>query len=88
MKRKPSRFPVIIIEGGLVQGYLQPLGKKGWVAPEYELLDFDMLEQDPPEDIVDRWNSFTPELQAYIQKFHEYEYGLFQEAIASVDARD
>ena len=86
--KKPERFPVIIIEGGLVQGFLAPEGKEGWTSPMYELIDFDMFDGTPAEDIVDQWNCFTPQLQAYIEKFHQFEYDQFMRAVQEIDERE
>jgi hypothetical protein len=80
--------PVIVVEGGIVQDVfaLDASQPNGYRDLAHTLVDYDIFEGDPAEDIAARWNGFPGELQAYFAKHLPREYGMFQEAVKEAQA--
>ena len=77
---------VVFVEGGIIQTLLalDPRAKDGYRELEYELVDYDIFEGTPAEDIAEKWNSFSPELQLYFETRLTDERARFLAAVAAL----
>jgi len=71
---------VIFIEGGLVQdvGRVRP---SGFLAVEYDLVDYDVLDQNSPADVKEYWDRRSDEAKEYLKNFVPDSYDAFQKAM-------
>ena len=84
----PASEPVVFVEGGGVQAVLIPDASalKGYREPVYELVDYDMFENEPDENIQNCWENFSTPLKDYFRKYLKEEVTKFAERGANVKA--
>jgi hypothetical protein len=78
--KKP--WPVIFCDGGLVQAVITLDSLGGSKAIEYELMDYDVFEDQDSKDIAEYWERRSPELRAYMKDQCNDEYTRFEEIAA------
>ena len=72
---------VAFVEGGILQSVIDLDAPKPELGIEYTVVDYDMFEEDPAEDIIERWRGYSPELQEYFKYKLPDEYEMFVEVI-------
>jgi hypothetical protein len=80
--------PVVVIEGGIVQSVFLPIpdGTRPCTDIAYSLIDYDVLKEEMDfDDILAKWNSFSPALQNYLvthcsEEFNKYFADTLEEA--------
>lgn len=76
---------VVFIEGGLVSGVVDldaPSPSKGI---EYEVVDYDVLEDNGGQDTKEYFERRSPELMAYMEKNLPNEWAMIQDAIKDAE---
>lgn len=72
---------VIVLEGGLCQDVFRIDSSGAAIDLTHTVLDWDQFEQDPAEDIADRFAGYPTEVKQYIRTKLPEVYEQFQEAI-------
>lgn len=81
--RKPKKQELVVfVEGGIVQAVIDLNVRRPEKGIEYEVMDYDVLDGNTPEEIKEYWDNRSSKLKAYMKKTLTHEYGLFQRAIS------
>jgi len=78
---------VIFVEGGLVQD-VGRVSREGFLASEYDLVDYDILDGSSNEEVKEYFERRSPAVQAYMKQYLPDEYERFQEAIREVNKEE
>jgi hypothetical protein len=74
----------IFVEGGVVQD-VGRVNADGFLSAPYDLVDYDVFEEQEDQDIFLHWAGLSPEVQDYIRTKLPHEYEMFQERIRNIE---
>ena len=82
---QPSVRPIVFVQGGIVQSIIYPfpdaVADTPGTALDYDLIDYDIFEGTPDEEIAEYFLGRDESTRNYIKKNLPYEYKKFAEAI-------
>lgn len=75
--------PIIFVEGGIVQDVIYPIPSEGkpFTDVAYDLIDYDILEGNPDEDVAEYFEHRSEATKQYMKKHLPAEYAKFKGAI-------